>query len=129
MEVTPVKTQYHGLCYKLQLLKPLPDPPYSLGLGIRTFGKDRDRLKKVNVLIASNNTWQGIITNNWPYKAPPLIGGKFVPDKYNMVDIRLKENLKKFRRGYDDFNQCMKDKDNKKCVSIFDLTINESQNG
>ena len=107
----------------------MPDPPDALILTIVNNGKGIDKLKKINILIASNNTWQGIIINGWPYsKAPTLLEQKFIPNVYKMAYVHLEENLWKNRNGYTNFNKCIMDKDDGNCLSIFDIKTNEMEN-
>ena len=72
IEVIPVRTIYRGLCYKLKLSNPLPlssitlNPDYFM-FHITSFIQGIDSLKHIDLMIAANNTWQGIVGNNWPY--------------------------------------------------------------
>ena len=129
IKLTPVRTIYHGLCYKIQFSNSFPDFPEALTLIVLENTSGRDELKKINMLIASNNTWQGIIINNWPYnKAPPLIEQKFIPNVMKMAYVHLEENVWKKRTGNENFKKCMENKVDNKCVSIFDITSNEAKN-
>ena len=129
IQVMPMRTQTYGLCYKLQFSNPLPDPPNApLALFMINYAKGIDKLKKIKLLIASNNTWQGIITDNWPYsKMPPLIEQKFTPNVYKVTFVNMEENIWKFRKGDENFNKCIENKDDGKCLSIFDVTFDESK--
>ena len=96
-------------------------------ISIQSWTQEIDKLSRVYLMLASDNTWQGIVFNKWPYsKAPPLIEQKFVTNAYKMAHIHLEENLWKSRNGYGDFNKCVEDKDDEKCVSIFDITFDKS---
>jgi hypothetical protein len=70
--VIPVRTVFQGLCYKLKLSNPLPlnsvtlNPEY-FSFYVSSFSQGIDKLEKINLMIAANNTWQGIVENNWPY--------------------------------------------------------------
>ena len=72
IELIPVRTIYRGLCYKLKLSNPLPlssitlNPDYFL-FHISSFIQGIDKLEHIDLMIAANNTWQGIVGNNWPY--------------------------------------------------------------
>ena len=130
IEITPIKTIINGLCYKIQLSNSLPNPPDFFKLTLYSPENGRDKIEKIRMLIASNNTWQGIINSNWPYsRAPPLIQKEFTPNIHKVVRINLEENVWKLRSGIEDFNKCMKDKDNGKCLSLFDISPNEYKNG
>ena len=88
-----------------------------------------DELNEVHLLVASNNTWQGIISNYWPLtKSPPLITEEFVPKVMKIIKINLEENMFKYRRGNTDIKRCISDQDDGKCVSIFNSTLIEDKN-
>ena len=73
IDVAPVLTPYHGICYKLEFSNPFPSPPHDLTLHIYDSNYNIDRLKKMNLLVASENTWQGIYISSWPYDKGPFI--------------------------------------------------------
>ena len=53
-----------------------------------------DTLRQMHLLIAANNTWQGIIHKSWPYgKTPPFIYGDFALESYKLFFIHLEENI------------------------------------
>ena len=60
VEMMPIRTYLHGLCYKLNFLNPRPyDPIASLQFIIGSnISKGMDKLEKATVMIASENTWQ-----------------------------------------------------------------------
>ena len=72
IELIPVRTIYRGLCYKLKLSKPLLlnsvtlDPDYFIFF-VSSFVKGIDELEHVDLMIAANNTWQGVVGDIWPY--------------------------------------------------------------
>ena len=116
----PVQTPLLGLCYKLIFSTPLPDYPKHLSLVIDVSSQGIDSLKKIHLLIASPDTWTGIIPKMWPYsKVPPLIHGDLELRIMNSYFIELEENIWNQRTGNIDFNTCMGDI-NEKCASIFD---------
>ena len=80
-----------------------------------------DTLRQMHLLIAANNTWQGIIHKSWPYnKEPPLISGEFDPETYKLIVIQLEENILKYYTGGSDFNRCINEFGDENCKSIFD---------
>ena len=71
---------------------------------------------------AAKNTWQGVVTENWPYNHIPLKSyGELHPNISNYQNIKLKEDLWKFRDGNLDFEACIKEEEEKNtgCTSIF----------
>ena len=76
IELIPVRTMYRGLCYTVKSSNPLPlnsmtratlNPNYFV-LHVSSSIQGIDKLGKINLLIAANNTWQGIVGNTWPHK-------------------------------------------------------------
>ena len=49
-----------------------------------------DKLTMFKLMIAEENTWQGIIYGRWPYiKVPPIISSDLIPGivYYNLIDL------------------------------------------
>ena len=79
IETIPIRTVLRGLCYKLKLSNPLPLIPDYLYLVISS-NQTIDKLEKINLMIAANDTWQGLVGNNWPYsKGLKISEGFFNP--------------------------------------------------
>ena len=117
---------YRGLCYKLELSS---DQSLPLNLIVTSSSKTEDRLKKIHLFVASNNTWQGSIIVRWPYsKIPPLVTGEFDTESYKFITIDLKENQWNYRSGVSDFDDCMNEHNSSKFLSIFDPALCEYQN-
>ena len=123
VEVLPVRTMMHGLCYKLEFSFPLSYENFQyFGLLMSSSNQlqDIDELKKINLLIAANNTWQGIIHKNWPYsKKPPMISLDFAENTYKVMYIDIEENIWKYHTGITDFNGCINELGDEDCKSIF----------
>ena len=56
-----------GLCYKMTASKPMPLNPDNFLFFVSNFNQSEDKLEKINLMIAANDTWQGIIGDYWPY--------------------------------------------------------------
>ena len=63
IEIIPIRTKTQGLCYKLTP----SEPPNYMNIFIGSSSQSKDKLEKINLMIAANNTWQGIVGNKWPY--------------------------------------------------------------
>ena len=63
IETIPIRTIIRGLCYKLKLSKPSNYFTFFIGSSIQSL----DKLDKMNLMIAAENTWQGIVGDRWPY--------------------------------------------------------------
>ena len=47
--------------------------------------QSKDKLEKIHLMIAANNTWQGIVGYNWPYsKGLKISKGFFMTLKINI---------------------------------------------
>ena len=62
LEVIPMRTRTKGLCYKLTSSNP-SQMNFFIGSSIQSL----DKLEKINLMIAANDTWQGIVGSRWPY--------------------------------------------------------------
>ena len=119
-EVVPVRTIANGLCYKFSMSNPFPFHN-TLQMVISSSNVKTDKLNKVNLFIASENTWQGTIGNGWPYsKIPFLASGAFSTEIVNVINVDLEENIWNYRDGKYNFDDCMNSLHMNKCVSIFD---------
>ena len=79
IELIPIRTTVRGLCYKMTLSNPLPLNPERFLFFISNFIQSEDKLEKMNLMIAANDTWQGIIGNYWPYsKGQKISKGLFM---------------------------------------------------
>ena len=83
IKVVPIKTMIRGLCYKFNLSNPLPLQNKQLHLIIGSSILGLDKLKKVDLFIGAENTWQGTIglyTNH-----PLIASGVFSVDAVNQA--------------------------------------------
>ena len=128
IDVLQIPTIRGGLCYKLELSKEtiptkgnISDLPFTLMMTNSIEGTDK--LKGYRLMIASSNTWQGLVYGKWPYKkVPPIVTGNLVSKLMSNVDIELEESVWNYRNGEDNFVLCMKGKENDHCKSIFDTS-------
>ena len=121
IKVTPVTTLLDGLCYRFKMPNSLLSSNKSLQLVIGSSTSGLDKLEKLNFYTASDNTWQGVIMNKWPYSnTPMLFSGVFSTETFSSVMVDLDENIWKYRKGISDFDECMNDQPMQECISIFD---------
>ena len=121
-----------GLCYKLNLSKSLIPiglevPMNGLSFLMTTSIKQGiDKLTAFKLIIAAENTWQGIIYGRWPYiNIPPIISAELIPGITHFSLIDLAENKwnyisKTSNAGKTSFNGCMENDEKESCLSIFD---------
>ena len=123
IEVLPILTTMSGLCYKLEFSNPLRYQTLQYLMLVMTSSyqlQNIDKLKKTNIWIAANSTWQGIIHKNWPYsKKPRVISKKYKQNTHTVVFINLEENIWKYQTSVSDFNSCMNEFGDEDCKSIF----------
>ena len=80
-----------------------------------------DKLSKIKLMIAEENTWQGIIMDKWPYsKIPPTITSHLKENKVMYTVVKLEENVWNYHSGFNDFESCHEMKKKLNCTSIFD---------
>ena len=98
-------------------------------LVVTSSSKAEDKLKRVHLFMAAENTWQGTI-HKWPYsKVPPHITGELDTESYKLISIEIKkENQWNWRSGKSDFDNCMNDDNDGECSSIFNPEPCEHQN-
>ena len=123
VELVPIRTYMQGLCYKLKFLDTKPfDPSTSLQFFISSnISTGMDALEKVSVIIASSNTWQGIVLNVWPYNKDHLeIIGRLSTEVISIQMADLKEHMYINRVGEMDFDKCINKNYTQTCASIFD---------
>ena len=107
IEVVPIRTMGYGLCHKFKMSKPFPTFG-KLQIVIGSSSLETDRLHKVDLFIAAENTWQGTIGHGWPYsKIPFTASGAFSTDLVNINNVDLEENIWHYRDGKDNFDDCM----------------------
>ena len=63
IEIIPIRTT-QGLCYKLT---PKDSEPGYMNIFIGSSIQSIDKLENINLMIATSNTWQGIVGFKWPY--------------------------------------------------------------
>ena len=121
-----VRTFHCGLCYKLKLsskdiIPVIRGVETSFTFRIQCKENGREKLPKVSLMLAANNTWQGISFGNWPYsKNPPVIYGNLKENVIEIINIKLEENVWMYQNGQDGFIECLKMENNPNCTSIFD---------
>ena len=132
IEVTPIRTLANGFCYRFEMPNSLPRFDGRLQLIISSSTSGVDKLEKLNFYIASNNTWQGVIINDWPYSNTPLlVRGVFSTETTSVIAVDIGKNIWKYREGVSNFDECMNHQPNpdqsmQECISIFDPTPNRS---
>ena len=131
IDISYIRTAKSGLCYKLELEKPFPFESFPfLAIMVTSNSKGDDKLTKVNLMVAGKNTWQGIISDVWPYDQVPLkIGKDMRPGYSDIYDIKLKEELWKNLEGHNEFDDCMNELDSVQgCISMFEPQTHRTEN-
>ena len=124
--VEEIRTLHSGLCYKLELpsnniIPVARGAETAFVVQIRSKKNGLEKLLKVKLLLAANNTWQGISFGNWPYsKIPPVVLGNLNENMIEMIGVKLEENDWKYQTGWDGFRGCLETDKKLNCTSIFD---------
>ena len=61
IDVQPIRTLLRGICYKLTFSDPLTLDMYNSNSLVLFVSSYNDDLKKIQLMIAEKNTWQGIV--------------------------------------------------------------------
>ena len=80
IEIIPIRTTNQGLCYKLT---PSDSEPGYMNIFIGSSNQSIDKLEKINLMIATHNTWQGIVGFKWPYTKGLKISKRFIHNTQN----------------------------------------------
>ena len=91
LEIIPVRTTTQGLCYKLTLSNiHMNELVFFIGSSIQGL----DKLEKINLMIATNDTWQGIVGNKWPYtKGLKIPKEFFMTFQHSKIDIKIVKKI------------------------------------
>ena len=112
-----------GLCYKLELSNgTIPIDSEKPLMSIRSTMQGMDKLKGFSLMIASNNTWQGIVYGEKYKKAISYVAGDLLTGSIAVVKIELEESIWNYYNGEDDFEGCMLGNEKNNCKSIFDTS-------
>jgi hypothetical protein len=133
IEMYPILT-FRALCYKIEYITKMPLEPYGgIYLVITTSDQGNDNLQGINWFIAAKNTWQGAISEDWPYNnIPQKLSGNFKQDFSNYYPINLREDVWKYLEGQSDIDHCLsqarydKEFGGSHCDSIFHLSIDSN---
>ena len=119
IDVEPVRTMQMGLCYKLTISDRISTGFINpLILLISSYSLN---LKKIQLLIASENTWYGNIERKWPYSnIPPVIRQSFLSGSFPYLTVQMEENHFIHQEGDTDFDKCLMYQTISNCLSIFD---------
>ena len=73
-------------------------------------------------MIATRNTWQGLVYDEKYKKAIPIVTGELVSKLIAYVAIKLEESIWDYRNGEDNFDVCIQENGKNNCKSIFDTS-------
>ena len=130
IEMYPILT-FRALCYKIEYITKMPLEPYGgIYLMITTSDQGNDNLQGIHLFMAAKNTWQGAITEDWPYNnIPQKLKSNFKQNFTHYYPTNLREDVWKYLEGQSDFDHCLgQARYNKEfggihCDSIFHLSV------
>ena len=123
MNVLPIPTIGRGLCYKLELSNgTIPTDSQKPLMALKSTVQGMDKLKGFSLMIASSNTWQGIVYGEKYKKAISYVTGELLTGSIAVVKIELEESIWNYYNGEDDFEGCMLGNEKNNCKSIFDTS-------
>ena len=118
----PIRTT-SALCYKVQPLK--FELHTVLLFNILGFAKgfSVDKVNLINLYVAGNNAWQGLIYGEWPKhtKSPLKVVGEISQSSLNQYIVPLEKAEWSYLEGNDNYSECLRDKKNTgtDCKSMF----------
>ena len=117
IDTVPIRTT-SALCYKV---KPL-NLKFGKSILFQIFVSDNS-LEKINLYVAANNTWQGVIYGKWPKKAksPVKIVGEISQKSINQYTASLELSDWSYLEGNANYSECLSDKEmyGTGCISMF----------
>ena len=131
IDVYQTFTLSYGMCYVIESTEKV-----SPWVGMQVFIKDLnsengDKLSKVNLFIASHETWYGIITSVWPYFELEKHSFSFNTKLFWWMDMSV--TSLSYQNGHTSVEDCLENwmltnEDCKKCSPLFFSFKNKEQN-
>ena len=119
IDTVPIRTT-SGLCYKVKPLKFEFDT--ALLFQIIAFPKG-NLVNQINLYIATDSTWQGVIYGEWPRhaKSPLKIVGEISPKSLNQYISLLEITEWNYMEGIINYSECLLDYEtiSTGCISMF----------
>ena len=122
INVLPITTIAKGLCYKLEFSKGTVPIKGNLKMEMSSLAQGIDKLQGFSLMIASINTWQGLVYGEKYKKAIPIVTADLASKLIALVDIKLEESIWNYRNGQDNFDVCIQGNVKNDCKSIFDTS-------
>ena len=123
MNVLPIPTIGRGLCYKLELSNgTIPTDSQKPLMALKSTVQGMDKLKGFSLMIASRNTWQGVVYGEKYKKAISIVTGNLLSGLIAFVKIELEESIWNYNNGEGNFDICMQENKKNNCKSIFDTS-------
>ena len=86
-------------------------------------GNSVDKVNLINLYVADNNTWQGLIYGVWPKhtKSPLKIVGEISESSMNQYIVQLEKAEWSYLEGNDNYSECLRDNEitGTDCKSMF----------
>ena len=121
IEVYPIPTPY-AVCIKIEYLFKMKSTVRTI-YGDVKINQKIDKLEEFDVFVAAENTWQGIVYNNWPYSQIPLKVYAKVPKPGmgKQLNFKIQESVWKHLIGEDKTEDCLQEltKITANCTSLF----------
>ena len=82
-----------------------------------------DKVNLINLYVAGNNTWQGLIYGEWPKhtKSPLKVVGEISQISLNQYIVPLEKAEWSYLEGNDNYSECLRDNEitSTDCKSMF----------
>ena len=105
-DVIPIQTFYIGTCYKVQPRFYITSMPFELYLylNVNSTVDEIDKPSKLIIYLSSNNTWQSIVTSDWPRTTVSKLELEIGSSSYYLAEHS--EQL--FNQGIENSEECFK---------------------
>ena len=107
MEDSQFATLEHGLCTRLAINKQFQDVRKMSLEFVFNATKLKKLPKQVDILLASDNSWQGLILNRWPFVQAEQITLGIKNQTRIKANVGIKQMKLEYGDGVDNFTACL----------------------
>ena len=124
IKTTPIRTT-SGFCYKIENKATKFQYETSFLFNVMDIIGQKnqiDKIEKINLYVAADNTWQGVTYGSWANTKNPLkVVGEYQDFSFNINFVQIEATEWTYIKGNDNYSQCLEDQEpiSESCKSIF----------